>query len=269
MNVSLRLLIVLAMTLAAPAWAADVLRRVPATLDPAMGYVLVEIRNHDSGRLKGSIVLARYDPAGGDIRGGARAPDSALPRGEDVRIAIASRALERTDEGRLYLVALEPDVWVIEGAGGTAFSLGSRSFTIAAGEVVDLGVLSPATDWPEGESAPRLTAGRIAKLALLGPFARTPEQRPAMLDIRERAAGDLAVPAQLRAAIVPVRLQPGARFGNYLGGLVNRIDGRRGRPDAVPAAPSPAAEPTEPTVPAPTSPVQSEPAAAEPPSDPS
>ena len=76
----------------------------------------------------------------------------------------------------------------------------------------------------------------MASLALLGPFARTPEQRPAFLDIRERAAADFAVPAQLRSAIVPVRLQPGARFGNYLGGLVNRIDGRRGRPDAAPAS---------------------------------
>ena len=248
MNMLLRLLLLMAVVLAAPASAAEVLRRVPPTLDPAKGYVLVEIRNHDAGRLQGSIVLARYDPAGEDVRGGTRSPGSALPRGDDVRIAIASRALERTRESRLYLVALEPDIWVIEGAGRTAFSLGSRTFTIAVGEVVDLGVLSPAMDWFEGESAPRLTVGRVATLALLGPFARTPEQRPAMLDMRERGATDFAVPAQLRAAIIPVRLQPGARFGNYLGGLVNRIDGRRGRPDAAPP-------------PVPTPPEQSEPPA--------
>lgn len=257
MRLLLHLLLLMAVSLAVPASAAEVLRRVPPTLDPAKGYVLVEIRNHDSGRLKGSIVLARYDPAGGDVRGGARSPGTALPRGEEVRIAIASRALARTDESRLYLVALEPDIWVIEGAGGTAFSLGSRSFAIAAGEVVDLGVLSPASDWLEGESAPRLTVGRVATLALLGPFARTPEQRPAMLDMRERAATDFAVPAQLRAAIVPVRLQPGARFGNYLGGLVNRIDGHRGRPDVAPAPVTAPPEQSEPPV------------AAAPPSDPS
>lgn len=269
MSLLLRLLLLMAVGLAAPTSAAELLRRVPATLDPAKGYVLVEIRNHDSGRVQGSIVLARYDPTGEDIRGGARAPGSALPRGADVRIAIASRALERTRESRLYLVALEPDIWVIEGAGGTAFSLESRTFTVAAGDVVDLGVLSPATDWPEGESAPRLTAGRLATLALLGPFARTPEQRPAMLDMRERGAADFAVPAQLRAAMVPVRLQPGARFGNYLGGLVNRIDGRRGRPDAASTlAPTPS-EPSAPPVPVPTLPEQSEPpVAAAPPSDP-
>jgi hypothetical protein len=246
MNMLLRLVLLMAVVLAAPASAAEVLRRVPATLDPAKAYVLVEIRNHDASALPGSVVLARYDPVGEDVRGGARAPGSALPRGENVRIAIASRPLERTRESRLYLVALEPDTWVIEGAAGTAFSLGSRSFAIAAGEVVDLGVLSPATDWPEGESAPRLTVGRVAALAFLGPFARTPEQRPAMLDMRERGAADFAVPAQLRAAIVPVRLQPGARFGNYLGGLVNRIEGRRGRPDA---APTPVPTPPEPSEP--------------------
>lgn len=241
MTMLLRLLLLMAVVLAAPASAGEVLRRVPAALDPAKAYVLVEIRNHDGGRLKGSIVLARYDPAGGDVRGGARSAGSALPRRRDVRIAIASRELQKTDESRLYLVALEPDTWVIEGAGGTAFSLGSRTFTLAAGDVVDLGVVSPASDWLEGESAPRLTVGRVATLALLGPFARTPLQRPAFLDMRERGATDLAVPAQLRAAIVPVRLQPGARFGNYLGGLVNRIDGRRGRPDPAPApVPTPA-----------------------------
>lgn len=238
------LLFIATFALAAPAPAAETLGRLPVALDPAKAYVLVEIRNHDGGRLPGSVVLARYDPARADVRGGARALGSALPRGQSVRVAVSSHALERTHESRLYLVALEPDTWVIEGVGGTAFSLGSRTFTVAAGQVVDLGILSPTTDWAEGESAPRLTAGRVAALAFLGPFARTPEQRPAMLAMRERGAVDFAVPAQLRAAIIPVRLQAGARFGNYLGGLVNRIDGRHGRPDGASAElPSPPAPP--------------------------
>jgi hypothetical protein len=235
----LRLLLLAAMTVAlgvgVTADAAELLRRVPATLDPARGYVLVEIRNQDATRLPGSIMLARYDPVGGDVRGGTRSPASAVPHGEDGRVAISSKALERAHDSRLYLVALEPDIWVIEGSGGTAFSLDSRTFRIAAGQILDLGVLSPRTDWPEGESAPRLTAGRLAGMALLGPFARAPVQRPMMLDMRARGAGDLAIPAPLAAAIAPAQFQAGARFGNYLGGLVNRIDGRRGRPDAPPA----------------------------------
>ena len=235
------LLLLAAMAAALPAHAAELLRRVPASLDPTKGYVLVEIRNQDGLRLPGSLVLARYDPAGGDVRGGARSPGSAVPHGEAVRIAVSSKELEKAHDSRLYLLALEPDIWVIEGAGGTAFSLDSRSFTIAAGQILDLGVLSPRTDWPEGESAPRLTVGRLAGMALLGPFAHAPDPRPAMLDFRARGDGDLLVPAPLRAAIAPAQLQPGARFGNYLGGLVNRIDGRRGRPDPA-AAPVPASE---------------------------
>lgn len=221
--------------LAAPAPAAELLRRIPPTLDPAKGYILVEIRNHDATAQPGTIILARYDPGGNDVQGGARSPDSALAGNMPVRVAVSSRPLVRGEESRLYLVALEPDIWVIEGAGGTAFSLGSRTFAIAAGEILDLGVFSPRTDWPEGEGPENLTVGRAAGMVLLGPFARRPDPRPAMLEIRERNAGDLAVPEPIRATIVPARFREGARFGNYLGGLVNRIDGRRGRPDAVPA----------------------------------
>jgi hypothetical protein len=225
--------------IASPASAAEVLRRVPASLDPARAYVLVEIRNHDDLRVKGSVTLARYDPAGNDVRGGTRSPGSSPGQGVPVRITIASRELVKTGTSRLYLVALEPDVWVIEGTGNTAFSLESRTFEIAAGQVLDLGVLSPRTDWPEGEGPP--TMGRLVGIALLGPFARQPDPRPAMLEMRARGSADLAVPEPLRARIAPAQFRPGARFGNYLGGLVNRIDGRRGRPGAAPNPPEPPA----------------------------
>jgi hypothetical protein len=249
----LRLFLILWMAAASPALANEVLRRIPPVLAPGKAYVLVEIRNQDAGRLPGGIVLARYDPAGGDVRGGTRSPGTALGRGMDVRIAVASRPLERRPESRLYLVELEPDIWVIEGAGGTAFSLESRTFEIAAGQVLDLGVMSPVTDWPEGERAPGLTVGRVAALALLGPFARQPDPRPAMLEMRARGVGDFAVPEAIRTLVAPATFRPGARFGNYLGGLVNRIDGRRGRPGAV-AAPSEPPAPAPPEAPAPANP---------------
>jgi hypothetical protein len=227
--------------LAVPASAGEVLRRLPAALDPARAYVLVEIRNHDGLRIRGNIIIARYDPVGGDVRGGTRSPASSPGPGVPVRVAIASREIAKTRDSRLYLVELEPDIWVIEGAGGTAFSLESRTFEIAAGQVLDLGVLSPRTDWPEGEGPPSM--GRLVGMALLGPFARQPDPRPAMLEMRERGPADLAVPEPLRARIAPAQFRPGARFGNYLGGLVNRIDGRRGRPGA---APDPAGQPAPP-----------------------
>lgn len=226
---------------------AEILRRVPAALDPAKAYLVAEIRNQDEGRQRGVVVIARYDPEGRDVRGGARSPESALERGADVRISIGSRSLASSDASRLYLVELEPDTWVIEGAGGTAFSLGSRTFTVVPGDVIDLGVLSPQADLREGEELPGLTAGRLIGMAFLGPFARTPEPRPARLEIRERRAGDLPLPEALRARVAPAQLRDGATFGNYLGGLVNRIDGHRGRRPAEPAAEpeTPAAPPAE------------------------
>ena len=237
----------LALVAAQPALA-EALRQVPTQLDPAKAYVFIEVRNHDEGRQRGTISLARYDWQGRDVRGGTRSPDSA-PGGESpVRVTVRSRPLARAEGSRLYLLALEPDTWVIEGAGGTAFSLGSRTFTIAAGDVVDLGVFSPQTDWPEGEGPQRLTAGRIAQMAFLGPFARAPDPQPARLEIRERGAGDLQLPEPLRSQAVRAQFRDGATFGNYLGGLVNRVEGRRGRP-AGETAPPPSAE--EPTVPPP------------------
>jgi hypothetical protein len=238
----------LALVAADPALA-EALREVPAELDPAKAYVLIEIRNQDDGRQRGAITLARYDWEGRDVRGGTRSPDSGLADDAQVRVTVRSNALARGEGSRLYLLALEPDTWVIEGAGATAFSLGSRTFTLVAGDVVDLGVFSPQTDWREGEGPQRLTAGRIARMAFLGPFARMPDPQPARLDIRERTAADLPVPEPLRPRIAAVQFRDGATFGNYLGGLVNRIDGRRGRPAADdPALPAeePAARPPSP-----------------------
>jgi hypothetical protein len=227
------------------AWASGPLREVPTILDPTKGYALVEIRNHDGGPQPGIVTFARYDPVDGDVRGGLRSPGSSLGRGVAVRVSAVRRSLLRNDERRLFLLELEPDIWVIEGAAGTAFSLGSLTFTVRAGEVLDLGVFSPRTDWPDGEGPTRLTAGRLVGMALLGPFARTPEPRPAMLEIRRRDTGDFPVPDSLASRIVPAQFNEGARFGNYLGGLVNRVNGREGRPGEQQPA-SPEEPPSEP-----------------------
>ncbi|HEV2078318.1 MAG TPA: hypothetical protein VGR19_00250 [Allosphingosinicella sp.] len=226
---------------AVPATAAEQLKKIPAALDPAKAYVLVEVHNHDEGIARGVVVFARYDPEGGDLRGGKRSPPSGL--GKDVPVRIAStKPLLKEKERRLYLLTLEPDTWVIEGAGGTAFSLGSKTFKAVAGQVIDLGIFSPGGDWPDGEGPFKLTAGKLVGMALLGPFAKGPKPQPAMLAIRERTADDMPVPEPLRARVVSAVFTSGAKFGNYLGGLVNRIDGRKGRPGSQPVeAAAPAA----------------------------
>jgi hypothetical protein len=221
----------------APAAAAEILKTLPAKLDSKKAYALVELRNVDDKKMKGSLVLARYDAEGGDVRGGARAPATALPKGVPVRVAIAGKALVKAPKSRLYLVALEPDTWVIEGSGGTAFSLGSNRFTVAAGDVLDLGVVTPRTDYREGEGPPKLTVGKLAAMSLLGGFAaKRKAPNPMMVEVRARSATDIALPALVKARAASPAYVEGAKFGNYLGGLVNRIEGRKGRPGAEPAA---------------------------------
>jgi hypothetical protein len=225
-----RLVCAALLVMAHPAEAAEILKKVPASLAPDKAYLVLELRNHDDGPMPGHVVLARYDPAKGDVRGGARSPETALPKGTAPRIAVARRPLVKTKKSRLYLVEVEPDTWVLEGAGGTAFSLGSTHFSARAGEVVDLGVMTPRTDWRDGEGPEKLTAGKLAGIMLLGAFAKKDDPTPAMIEVRERAVSDLALPPELAAKVVlKAEYARGAKFGNYLGGLVNRIDGRTGR----------------------------------------
>lgn len=108
--------------------------------------------------------------------------------------------------------------------GNTSFPLGSYAFKLEPRTITDLGVATAATDWAEGDKA--ATAGDVFKTALLGPFAKRPAIAPARVSFRPRSSGDMAIPAGLPAdSIRQVTLVPDARFGNYLGGLVNRIEG--------------------------------------------
>src|SRR5439155_4584569 len=114
--------------------------------------------------------------------------------------------------------------WVVEGFGDTSFSLGSYSFALTPGAVVDLGVVSVQKDWAEGQEPP--SVGSIFAAALAGPFAKGPDIAPLRATFRPRGSGDMAPPAGLPVERVhPVSFTPGATFGNYLGGLVNLIEG--------------------------------------------
>ena len=71
---------------------------------------------------------------------------------------------------------------------------------------------------------------------MAGPFGKKPDMAPFRLTFRPRAADDLPVPAGIDPATVrPVAFTPGAKFGNYTGGLVNRIEGVNARLKAAKA----------------------------------
>ncbi len=225
----------LALAAASPA-AAATLKQVPAALNPAKAYILVEYRllkNPYAGGMPGSrktmplksgLTFARYDRALGDIRGMGKASANPVAPGQQAGEGFRSKPLAKGPGSRLFLLEVEPDLWVVQGFGNTSFSLGSYTFELAPGTVTDLGVVEAEPDWAEGQKRPNM--GRLLGSALAGPFGKSPDIAPMRATFRPRTAGDIPVPAGIPAEKVkPVAFTPGAKFGNYLGGLVNRIEG--------------------------------------------
>ena len=221
---------------AAPPAAATTLKQVPAALNPARAYILVEyklLKNPYGGGLPGSrktmplkagLIFARYDPALGDIRGMGKARANPVAPGQQAVEGFRSKPLAKGPGSRLFLIEVEPGIWVVQGFGGTSFSLGSYTFELAPGSVTDLGVVTAEPDWAEGQDRPNM--GSLLGAALAGPFAKSPDIAPMRASFRPRQAGDIPIPAGIPAGRVqPAAFTPGAKFGNYLGGLVNRIEG--------------------------------------------
>lgn len=224
----------LALAAAAPA-AAATLKAVPAALNPAKAYIVVEYKllKNPFGGIPGSrktmpfktgLMFARYDPVRGDIRGMGKAGANPVTPGQNAVEGFRSRAVAKGLGSRLALIEVDPDLWVVQAYGGTSFSLGSYTFELAPGIVTDLGVVGAEPDWAEGQDPP--DAGSLLASAMAGPFGKSPDIAPMRLTFRPRGAGDIPLPAGIPADKVrPVEFAPGAKFGNYLGGLVNRIEG--------------------------------------------
>lgn len=214
---------------------AETLKRVPASLNPAKAYVLVEYKlqkNPMAGfpgsrkymPLMAGLALARYDPVLGDVRGLGKAAANPLPGKQSPTELFRNREIAKGEAARLFLLELEPDTWVVQGYGNTSFSLGSYSFILEPGTVTDLGVVEAESDWGEGDGPGKV--GDVFKAALLGPFAKRPATAPLRASFRPRTAQDMPLPAGIPTMRVkPVSFEPDAKFGNYLGGLVNRIEG--------------------------------------------
>ena len=230
----LAVLAALALAAASPA-AAKTLPKVPPALNPAKAYILVEyklLRNpfasfpgsRKTMPLKTGLAFGRYDPALGDIRGMGKARGNPLPAGQFPTEGFRYKPLAKGPATRLMLIEVDPGTWVVQGFGTTSFSLGSYAFELAPGTVTDLGVVEAEPDWAEGQDPPEI--GDVFKSGLAGPFSKSPDIAPMRAVFRPRAGGDIPLPAGIPADKVrPVEFIPGAKFGNYLGGLVNRIEG--------------------------------------------
>ncbi|HYJ83097.1 MAG TPA: hypothetical protein VEW26_09685 [Allosphingosinicella sp.] len=223
-----------ALAFASPA-AAKTLPKLPPALNPAKAYILVEYKllrnpfgNFPGSRktmpLKTGLVFGRYDPALGDIRGMGKARSNPVPAGQQPIEGFRYKPLGKGPATRLMLIEVDPGTWVVQGFGATSFSLGSYAFELAPGTVTDLGIVEAEPDWAEGQDPPEMSD--VFKAGLSGPFGKSPDIAPMRATFRPRAAGDIPIPAGIPADKVrPVEFAKGARFGNYLGGLVNRIEG--------------------------------------------
>ena len=198
--------------------AAVTLKQVPAALDPAKAYILVEYRllkNPYGGGMPGSrktmplksgLTFARYDPALGDIRGRGRASDNPVAPGQQSGEGFRSKPLAKGSGSRLFLLEVEPDVWVVQGFGNTSFSLGSYMFELAPGTVTDLGVVEAEPDWAEGQKKPNM--GRLLGSAMAGPYGKSPDIAPMRATYRsppefppKRSGRSISRPARSSAII--------------------------------------------------------------------
>ncbi len=243
-------LFVLALSTSTAAFA-DPVKVVPAQLDPAQAYVLVEAQNADIPKQGSGFIIARYDSARGDLAG---APVTTTTRDGDriteittksdvERETIGTKPLVKDKLRRLFLVAVRPGLWTVEGAASleppfgsqvTSFSLGSPTLTLAAGTITDLGVAEVGGDWKEGEK-PKTTisVGDVFAMGMLGKMRPKQDPVPAKIMFRSRGSSDLPLPTSLsKLSIRPVEWGPSVEFGNYLGGLVNRLGGRALRAQA-------------------------------------
>lgn len=180
----------------------------------------VEVKILGTSQVTTGVLFAPYDPVTKQVRAGVMA---------------LKDPVTKDGKRRLYLVEIDPGTWVIAGTGAssaslgsadTSFSLGSYHFEAKAGDLVDLGVFLPAREVSDNPD----TKMNAVKL-LGGPlFGGRVEPVPNRLGIRPRGDGDVPVPAWLasKAATQPLFVY-GGTFGNSLGGLVNRVDGKDGR----------------------------------------
>jgi hypothetical protein len=196
-------------------------------------YVLIEVGSLEDAVIKGaslpgSIIFAQYDPDSKDLalngsKSGGKTPALLATR------ASTTKPIAKSKSARLYLVQLLPGKWVIEGANGTSFSLGRKSFNIEAGQVIDLGFMKPKVDRLEGEE-PKSQASAFLSALTVGSM-KPKDERPVRLEMRARTQSDLALPpGLLNVPLSQPSYEEDKRFGNHLGGLVNRIGGRASRP---------------------------------------
>jgi len=211
----------------------------------------VQAKSEAAARFKAdkAYLLVQVDPLVLKLMGTSRMVTGILFAPYDVQqkqvgpgVMVLKDPIAKDGKRRLFLVEIDPGTWVITGTGGnvaggtalgladTSFSLGSYHFSARAGEVLDLGVFEPQREETDNPDA-KMNGGKLIGMMFLH---QSIEPVPNRLEIRPRGPGDIAIPAWLASRpLVQPAFVYGGTFGNSLGGLVNRIDGKDGRGRAI------------------------------------
>ena len=244
MTIMMRTLLVMVALLGGAA-TANAQSKPAGQFKPDKAYLLVQVdpvefKMMGTNRIVTGVLFAPYDVQKKQVRSGVTAQKNPIAK---------------DGKRRLFLLEIDPGTWVIAGTSGsgaalgsaeTSFSLGSYHFDARAGEVLDLGVFKPERE-ESGNPDSRLSGGKLIGMMFLH---QRIEPVPSRVEIRPRGQGDIAIPAWLASkSLVHPAFVYGGTFGNSLGGLVNRIDGKDGRGRTVGTATylskpgQPAAEP--------------------------
>jgi hypothetical protein len=210
------------------AHAAKGLKPGAVILDPTLGYVLVRIGPTNGKKFKSpALYLWRFDPATNEVRTRRKKDPARVPKGEDDSVVLGDRVFLGGERSSVYIASITPGEWIIHGSYKTCLCLGSYRFTVAPGEITDIGTVLIASE------AGGLYVPDLPREPLAPDLEERPYAVPDAMMIKAAGDGDVLPPEVAAMAIKRAELIPDVRFTNrsslrylYYGGiLVNRAAG--------------------------------------------
>ncbi|MEP6869115.1 MAG: hypothetical protein ABJA20_11425 [Novosphingobium sp.] len=206
----------------APKIKLDTLKPGKVQLDPRLGYILVRVGPKSTPTDRPiAVAFARIDEKTDRWFLFANPKDMLPDFWRTMVVGVnTGRSFADVDGHGTYLVSAFPGRWVIGGVGTTCFPLGTYSFDVKQGEVVDIGTLLTARE--DGKSsAPQLKDAKLSQdlvdfgVAMNIVMSNTFYVLPAM--------DEPALPTEM--ASMPrhkVELNADFRYGNLCADMINR-----------------------------------------------
>ena len=208
--------------------AAKGLKPGAVTLDPALGYVLVRIGPTNGKKFRSpALYLWRFDPTTNEVRTRRKKDPARVAKGEDDSVVLGDRVFLAGDRTSVYIASITPGEWVVHGSYKTCLCLGSYRFTVAPGQVTDIGTVLIASE------AGGLYVPGLERAPLAPDLEERPYAVPEAIMVRAATDADVLPPEVAGLPLKRAELVPDIRFTNrgnlrylyYSGILVNRAVG--------------------------------------------